>query len=162
VQVKEWQDRYAALLPAGVLADLPLDVFSDQWLRAITRPADARQRVLVALERTTVRGFAAAAPGVDADADPASDAEVTEFAVDPEHRRAGHGSRLLHAVVETVRSDRFRRATWWLSSSDDALREFLTAQGWAPDGAHRELDLYDDGAVTVKQIRMHTDLTPAT
>jgi hypothetical protein len=30
--------------------------------------------------------------------------------------------------------------------------------GWAPDGAHRELDLRGDGAVRVKQVRLHTAL----
>ncbi len=73
--------------------------------------------------------------------------------------RAGHGSRLLHAAVDTMRSDRFSRATIWLTATDDALRSFLAAQGWAADGAHRELDLYGDGSVTVKQIRLHTDLS---
>ena len=36
---------------------------------------------------------------------------------------------------------------------------FLQAAGWAPDGAHRSLDLHDDGSVLVKQVRLHTDLT---
>jgi hypothetical protein len=47
----------------------------------------------------------------------------------------------------------------WLNATNDGLRAFLADQGWAPDGAHRELDLYGDGSVTVKQVRMHTDLT---
>ncbi len=161
VQVKVWQARYADLLPADVLAELPLDAFTVQWERSIARPKEARQRVLVALERTSVRGFAATAPAVDADANPAHDAEIAEFAVEPAHRRAGHGSRLLHAAIDTVRSDGFGRATLWVSATDDALRGFFTVQGWAPDGAHRKLDLYDDGAVTVKQVRLHTDLAPA-
>ena len=41
---------------------------------------------------------------------------------------------------------------------DDATRAFLTAAGWAPDGAHRTLDLTGDGSVTLKQVRLHTDL----
>lgn len=161
VQVKVWRERYADLLPADVLDELPLDAFTVQWERSIARPKEARQRVLVALERTHVRGFAATTPAVDADANPAHDAEITEIAVEPAHRRAGHGSRLLHAAIDTVRSDGFGRATLWVSSTDDTLRDFLTAQGWAADGAHRELDLYDDGAVTVRQLRLHTDVTPA-
>jgi hypothetical protein len=47
----------------------------------------------------------------------------------------------------------------WLNSTDDALRAFVTTAGWAPDGAHRELDLRGDGEVLVKQVRLHTDLT---
>jgi hypothetical protein len=62
-------------------------------------------------------------------------------------------------VVDTLRSDRFSRGTIWLNSSHDDLRGFLVEQGWAPDGAHRELDLHGDGSVIVKQVRLHTDLT---
>jgi ribosomal protein S18 acetylase RimI-like enzyme len=160
LQVQVWRERYADLLPVDVLADLPLDAFTVQWERSIARPKDARQRVLVALERASVRGFTATEPATDADADAAHDAEITEFVVDPACRSAGHGSRLLHAAVDTLRSDRFSRATLWLAAADDALRGFLADQGWAIDGAYRELDLYGDGAVTVKQVRLHTDLTP--
>ena len=58
-----------------------------------------------------------------------------------------------------MRSDRFSRALTWVASTNDDLRGFLVGQGWAPDGAFRELDLEGDGAVTVKQVRLHTDLT---
>ena len=76
---------------------------------------------------------------------------------DPEATRAGHGSRLLNAVVDTIRADGFRRVTVWVNSTDDVLRAFYTDSGWAPDGAHRELDLYGDESVRIKQIRLHTD-----
>jgi len=41
---------------------------------------------------------------------------------------------------------------------DDTLRAFLTSAGWAPDAAHRELDLDGSGSTTVKQVRLHTAL----
>jgi GNAT superfamily N-acetyltransferase len=159
VQVRAWRGAYEGVLPAEVLSDLPTSEFALRWRHSISRPGEARQRVLVALERATVRGFAATAPATDADADPAADAEITEFVVDPAAVGKGHGSRLLHAAVDTLRSDRFRRATIWLSTTDDDLRSFLITQGWDADGAFRELDLHGDGSVIVKQIRLHTDLT---
>jgi len=58
-----------------------------------------------------------------------------------------------------MRADRFTRALVWLNSDDDARRAFLTDAGWAPDGAHRELDLTGDGTVRVKQVRLHTDVS---
>jgi GNAT superfamily N-acetyltransferase len=158
VQVRAWQRAYAGVLPAGVLSALPVDEFAAQWQTSIARPREARQRVLVALERARVRGFAATAPATDGDADPAHDAELAEFVVDPEATGMGHGSRLLHAAVDTMRSDGFHRATLWLNAGDDVLRGFLGAQGWAADGAHRELDLDGDGSVLVKQVRLHTGL----
>ena len=158
VQVAAWRRQYAELLPADVLESFDIDQFAAAWHQALTRPPDARNRVLVALERNTVRGFAVTSPSPDPDSDPVADGELSELVVDPEHTRAGHGSRLVHAAVDTLRADKFVRATAWLPSTDDVTRAFLTDAGWGPDGAHRELDLHGDGSVLVKQVRLHTDL----
>ena len=158
LQVRAWRQRYADVLPRELLDELPVEQFQLAWSVAITRPREARQRVLVALERATVRGFAAVEPSSDQDANPATDGEVTEFVVDPGHRGAGHGSRLLHAAIDSLRSDRFTRALWWLYATDDDLRSVLVDQGWDADGAHRELDLRGDGSVLAKQVRLHTSL----
>ena len=159
VQVAAWRRVYADLLPADVLAALDPGDFAGVWRESMTRPKDARNRVLVALERNAIRGFAITAPGSDPDLDPIVDGEVAELTIDPEHTRAGHGSRLLQACADTLRADRFTHAVLWLTSTNDVLREFLGQAGWAADGAHRELDLRGDGAVRVKQVRLHTDLT---
>lgn len=162
VQLRAWHDRYASLLPAGSLpdaADEPtVAAAADRWQRSLHRPGDARNRVLVALDRQRVVGLAVTLPSPDPDADPVGDAELAELAVDPDERRRGHGSRLLQAAVDTMRADRFRRAVCWLVTTDDATRTFLTSAGWAVDGAHRTLDLTGDGSVTVKQLRLHTSL----
>jgi ribosomal protein S18 acetylase RimI-like enzyme len=160
VQVRAWRRQYVGVLPDEVLSALDPPAFAAQWSEAITRPAEARNRVLVALDGPTVVGFALTAVADDPDADPATDGQVAELVVDPGHQRAGHGSRLLQACADTLRADRFSRATLWVTSTDDALRGFLSEAGWAPDGAHRELDLTGDGTVRVKQVRLHTDLGP--
>ncbi|MDX6308606.1 MAG: hypothetical protein QOI06_1652 [Nocardioidaceae bacterium] len=159
IQVACWQATYDGLLPPDVLAGLPLDAFTEHWEESIAKPKEARQRVLVALEQAAVRGFTTTAPSTDGDADPGRDAEVGELVIAATSRGAGHGSRLLHAAVDTMRSDRFTRATTWVTSTHDDVRRFLADQGWAPDGAFRELDLNGDGATIVKQVRLHTDLT---
>jgi GNAT superfamily N-acetyltransferase len=158
VQVRAWRHGYAGVLPEPVLESLDAEAFAAQWSEAIDRPADARNRVLVALDRATVVGFALTAAADDPDADPGADGQVAEFVVDPDRHRAGHGSRLVQACADTMRADRFTRATTWVASTDDALRGFLTEAGWAPDGAHRELDLTGDGSTLVRQVRLHTDL----
>jgi ribosomal protein S18 acetylase RimI-like enzyme len=158
VQVKAWQRSYDGLLPAEVLESLDPAEFAAAWEASLTKPKDARNRVLVALERNAVRGFAITSPSEDPDSDPILDGEVSELTVDPDHTRSGHGSRLLQACADTLRADRFRRAVLWLNSTDDERRTFVTAAGWAPDGAHRELDLRGDGEVLVRQVRLHTDL----
>lgn len=159
VQVRAWRAEYADLLPAEILASLDADEFAAAWQASMARPQDARNRVLVALERNTVRGFAVTAPASDPDTDQVADGEIVELTVDPEKTRHGHGSRLVQACAETLKADRFTRALVWVGSTDDARRAFLTEAGFAPDGAHRELDLHGDGTVRVKQVRLHADLT---
>ena len=161
VQVRAWRVQYDGVLPAELLDRLDPEELAAAWHSSLTAPKDARNRVLVALERNTVRGFAVTAPASDPDADPVVDGEVSELTVDPGQTRHGHGSRLVHAAVDTLRADKFARAVTWLNSTDDARRTFLVSAGWAPDGAHRELDLHGDGSVRVKQVRLHTDLTQA-
>jgi ribosomal protein S18 acetylase RimI-like enzyme len=117
--------------------------------------------VLVALERNRVVGFAITAPATDPDTDPVADGELMELTVDPDDRGAGHGSRLVQAAVDTLAADRFTRAVLWAVATDDALRGFLSSAGWAPDTAHRELDLDGTGATTVKQVRLHTAIGDA-
>ena len=65
---------------------------------SLGRPADARNRVLVALERNLVTGFLVTGPATDPDCDPISVGELTDLTVDPHKRGAGHGSRLLQAA----------------------------------------------------------------
>jgi ribosomal protein S18 acetylase RimI-like enzyme len=158
VQVRAWRSSYAGLLPEGVLAALDADEITEEWRESLSRPADARLRVLVALERALVTGFVVTGPATDPDCDPVATGEMTDLTVDPHQRGEGHGSRLLQAAADTLVADRFTRAVTWLPANDDRLRAFLTAAGWGPDGAHRTLDLTGDGTTTVKQVRLHTSL----
>jgi ribosomal protein S18 acetylase RimI-like enzyme len=158
VQVRAWRASYADLLPADVLAGLDVDQIAETWRLSLGRPADARNRVLVALERNLVTGFLVTGPAKDPDCDPVAVGELTDLTVDPHKRGVGHGSRLLQAGADTLVADRFLRAVTWLPATDDATRAFLTSGGWGPDGAHRTLDLLGDGTTTVKQVRLHTAL----
>ena len=154
VQLAAWRDMYADLLAPEVLESLDVDDFTERWTVSLTKPQDARIRVLVALDRADVRGFALVHPSFDPDADQVTDGEVGELVVDPEHRGEGHGSRLLQAAMDTLAADHFTRVRWWIASTDDALRDFVTSSGWEADGAHRELQ--DDAGNIVKQVRLHT------
>ncbi|WP_101524091.1 GNAT family N-acetyltransferase [Nocardioides houyundeii] len=155
LQVVAWPALYDGLVPPDALPQ-DAEALAPVWRQALSRPADARNRVLVALERNRVVGFALTSPAGDPDCDPIADGEIAEITLHPEERRKGHGSRLLQAAVDTLVADRFTRAVTWVSARDDALRTFLVEAGWAPDGAHRELAL--DGAETsgLKQVRLHT------
>jgi len=157
LQLRTRQHDLGGMLPAERL-EVDAGVAEDAWRQVLGRPPDARIRVLVALERSRVVGFAITSPAPDPDADPVADAELMELTVDPDERGRGHGSRLLQAAADTMAADRFTRAVCWTVASDDGVRRFLTEAGWGPDGAHRELDLDGTGAVTAKQVRLHTQL----
>lgn len=155
VQLAAWRQAYAGLV-SDELDALDPAALAERWGQTISAPKDGRMRVLVALERADVRGFALVHPSYDPDADQVADGEVGEFVIDAAHQRAGHGSRLLQAAMDTLEADRFTRAVWWVTASDDALRAFVTESGWEADGAHRELAAETGG--TVKQVRLHTSL----
>jgi ribosomal protein S18 acetylase RimI-like enzyme len=153
VQATAWREMYGGLLPAEAFDPRP-----QVWRDFLRKPPDARQRVLVAMDRHRVVGFALTGPASDPDCDPVADGEIADLTVDPAERGHGHGSRLLQAAVDTLRADRFTRAVTWVLSTDDALRGFLESAGWAADTAHRELDLDGSGTTTVQQVRLHTAL----
>lgn len=156
LQRAHWLRTYGNDADPAELAALDETVMAERWTQLISAPRDARMRSLVALERATLRGFALVHPCHDPDADQIRDAEIGEFVIAADHQRLGHGSRLLHACVDTVRADSFERAVWWVSPTDDILRGWLKDSGWEPDGAHRE---FAGAAGPVKQIRLHTTLT---
>jgi GNAT superfamily N-acetyltransferase len=157
VQVRGWARDLAQKVPADALPDR--EQVAAAWTTSLARSGDARNRVLVALERNRVVGFAVTTPAADPDCDPVADGELAELVVDPEETGLGHGSRLLQAAVDTLRADRFTRAVHWVGSADDARRAFLTGAGWGPDSAHRELDLAEaGGSGTLRQVRLHTAL----
>ncbi|MGJ9422719.1 N-acetyltransferase family protein [Aeromicrobium sp. CF3.5] len=156
LQLLSWQESFGELIGAEALSTLDATAIAEQWSQLITSPPDARIRALVALDRAAARGYILVHPSGDPDADGVADGEIGEFTVDAAHRDAGHGSRLVNAAVDTLRSDRFTRAVWWIDATDDALRAFVTESGWEADGAHRELAT-PTGA-TMKQVRLHTSL----
>ncbi len=161
VQLRAWPAMYAGLVPPDTIPSGPEaeEAAAAAWGQSLQHPGDARNRVLVALERNRVVGFAITGPAGDPDRDPVADAELRELTVAPDERGRGHGSRLLQAAADTMTADRFSHAVTWVMAGDDALLAFLTSAGWAPDSAHRELDLDGSGTTLVKQVRLHTQLT---
>lgn len=157
VQARAWPATYDGVLPAGLL-EIDVDEASRAWHSSMATPPDARVRVLVALERNRVTGYVVTAPATDPDLDPVADAEMVDLVVDPSERGRGHGSRLLQAAVDTVVADRFTRLVTWSLATDESTRTFLTGAGWAPDSAHREMDVDGTGEHLLTQVRLHTQV----
>ncbi len=159
IQSRVWRQAYAGLLPAETLAELDPGALADRWRAAIDDPPTTAHRVLVAVADGQVAGFAAVTPAEDPDLDPREDAELGVLMVDEPHQRAGHGSRLLAALVDQLRLDGYRVVYAWLAPTEEPLRALLESGGWGPDGANRSLDLHGDGDVVVRQVRLHTDIS---
>ena len=158
IQVDTWRTAYPDIVPAAVLDALSVDVATPSWAAAIGSAPSAKHHVLVALEQQWQVGFAAAAPAEDLEADdpdPDTTAQLAVLLVEPRWGRRGHGSRLLAAVVDTVRADGMTRLVTWIPEGDTVTRDFLTSAGWAPDGLVRALDT---GAGELREVRLHTVL----
>jgi ribosomal protein S18 acetylase RimI-like enzyme len=158
VQRRAWAAQLPPDVAQGMLGSVSAEEMTRAWHSAITRPPQASYRVLVGVEAGRVVAFASIMPSPDEDGEPGEDGQIEEFVVDPPAQRRGHGSRLLHACADTLRSDGFSRARCWVWVEDEPLQAFLVAAGWAPDGAQREIGTEDE-ALRVRQVRLHTDLT---
>lgn len=126
VQVAAW--RATGVLGEGVLEQLDVPAMRERWASAITSPPGPGFAVLVALAGPTVVGFAAVSPG-----------QVLSLEVLPESQRGGHGSRLLAAAVDRLRSDGSDTVTTWALVDDTARAQFLAASGLGEDGRSRTL-----------------------
>jgi GNAT superfamily N-acetyltransferase len=151
VQLSTWSSAYD-FLPAEAL-DVPEEQAAALWLRAIELPPSPQHRVLVALDRAELVGFAASGPADDDDVD---GVELTALVVEPRWGRRGHGSRLLAATVDHWREDGDVTAVHWAWERDPATRSFLTSAGWELDGSARGLDT---GPRVERQVRLHTDVS---
>jgi ribosomal protein S18 acetylase RimI-like enzyme len=152
VQAVVFREAYAAALAPEVLATFEPRAFANAW-RATLEGEQSRDGVLlVACAGEQVVGFAAVGASDDADAD-AGTAELIVLGVHPDARRQGHGSRLLHAVVDTARARGRSELGAWLLASDEDTRAFLTAAGMVADGAHRERVVTPDGG-TAGELRL--------
>ncbi|MFE7508097.1 MULTISPECIES: GNAT family N-acetyltransferase [Promicromonospora] len=126
VQVAAW--RATGVLGEGVLEQLDVPAMRERWASAITSPPGPGFAVLVALAGPKVVGFAAVSPG-----------QVLSLEVLPESQRGGHGSRLLAAAVDRLRSDGSDTVTTWALVDDTARAQFLAASGLGEDGRSRTL-----------------------
>ncbi len=159
VQATVFREAYAGRLPAEVLEQFQPDGFARGWRDSLLAPPEGVHRLLVACAGDQVVGMAAVGPSQDPDADQAW-GELTVLGVHPDARRAGHGSRLLNAVVDVLGGAGAEAVAVWLPADDDATRAFLTASGFGPDGAHRERVVSPDGE-TMREVRLIVSLVEA-
>lgn len=137
IQVDSWRTRHAEHLPPDALAQLDPADFARAWRAAVTDPPSPKHRVLTATSGPHVVGFAALAPGIEGD----PTGEIVELAVDSEHLREGHGSRLLAACSDVLLGSGAAKARIWLVAGDEVRESFVTDAGFGPIGVRRTLQV---------------------
>lgn len=152
VQAVVFRESYAGRVPDDVVARFEPDAFARAWRESLTAPPEGVHRLLVACAGEQVVGLSAIGPSQDPDAEPLW-GEVTVLGVHPDARRQGHGSRLLNASVDLLRDAGAGAVALWLLADDEAARAFLTASGFAPDGAFRDRVVSPDGK-TLREVRL--------
>ncbi len=156
VQATVFRAAYAGRVADEVLPLFEPDAFARTWRESLAAPPEGVHRLLVACAGEQVVGLAAIGPAQDPDAGPAA-GEVTVLAVHPDARRQGHGSRLLNASVDLLAEAGAESVTLWLLADDESTRAFLTASGFAPDGAYRDRVVSPDGD-TLREVRLTADI----
>lgn len=156
VQAMVFREAYAGRVPDDVVALFEPDAFARSWRESLAAPPEGVHRLMVACAGDQVVGLAAIGPSQDPDAGGAS-GEVTVLGVHPEARRQGHGSRLLNAGVDVLREAGADAVSLWVLSDAEAVRAFLAASGFAPDGAYRDRVVSPDGG-TLREVRLSATL----
>ena len=128
VQLAAWRLSHDGVLGEEVLAALDVPRMREQWAAAVTTPPGPGFAVFVACDRADVVGFAAVGPG-----------QLVALEVLPSEQRSGHGSRLLSAAVDRIRSDGAEELSAWVLDDDPAREQFLAGAGLGPDGRRRTL-----------------------
>lgn len=158
VQAALWTAAYGDLVPADVLAGFQPPAFAAVWRESLAHPPSRAHRLLVGCAGEQVVAMAAVGPSEDPDATP-TDTEVLVLGVHPGARREGHGSRLLHAAVDTARGAGATVLRAWVPGGDGVLRRFLEAAGFAADGAVRDREPGPDRVL--REVRLSTSLDEA-
>lgn len=163
VQAIVFRLAYAAQLPAALLGAIEPAPFIRAWRAALANPPSPVHRLLVACSADQVIGLACVAPSTDPDhgasatgAVGASAGELTVLGVHPDARRGGHGSRLLNAAADTARGAGLSTLSAWVLDEHHDTADFLTAAGFAPDGARRTREV--GGSAPLLEVRLTADL----
>jgi len=126
IQLSAWRETIG---DAAVNA-LDADEVRDTWGAAIESPPTRNDRMFAACDGPHVVGFAALTAAGD----------IIALEVAPEHRRLGHGSRLMAACVDTLRIKNMKIVRAWAIEGDGAREKFLVTAGFGEGGVRRTLE----------------------
>ena len=133
-----WPELYPTILPAQIIADLDASAMTGLWAKFIVR-GDGYLQWVAEVDGTVV-GFAGVGPGRDPGYEGAI--ELYFIYVDPNSRRAGHGTKLL----EQAAPDYF-----WIDEANRDTQKFYRKRKYFPDSVRRVGSLF---GVELPELRM--------
>ncbi len=138
VHVRSWQVGYRGLLPDDYLAGLHPEDRAQHYTFEDTDPA--QPATLVAVEDSTIIGFATIGPCRDHDAGPAG--ELLALYVDPPSWGSGVGRALIAAARERLFDEGFTQTVLWVLTGNKRAEHFYRIDGWSHDGVRRREELW--------------------
>lgn len=126
IQLAAWR----TMLGDAAVEALDAEQIRTTWAAAIESPPTRQDRLFAACDGPDVVGFAALTAGGD----------IIALEVAPEHRRLGHGSRLLAACIDTLRIRNTAVVRTWAFQGDEAREKFLTTAGFGEGGVRRTIE----------------------
>jgi len=149
-QLRSWRSGLGSIVP-DLMDRIDAQAMTAQWAAAITAPPTAGHRVLVALAGARIVGLAAVVPAPDG-------VEISALEVDPDHRRGGHGSRLLAACVDLGRQAGAEHVYAWALDGDEARAKFLGSAGLGRDGSARTLATGETPEQSIVELRWFAEI----
>lgn len=153
LQSASWRSGFAGIVPPQVLATFEPQTFARVWRRSLEQPPSPAHRLLVACSGPVVVGLLALGPADD----DAQIGDLLALTVAPDHRRQGHGSRLVQAAADLTGERGGSHLQCWVPVADELTQGFLRGAGFGPDGAYRDRVVGPDGE-TARETRLLTRL----
>jgi ribosomal protein S18 acetylase RimI-like enzyme len=148
LHVASWQSAYAGILPAEYLANLSVEGREAMWREVL---AEGKSELFVALEGSSIVGFASFGPCRDADGTP-DRGEVWAIYVLPSAWSTGVGQALWHAARSRLNALGYRSVSLWVIVGNERAVRFYSAAGFAFEGGSEKE--FEVGGARVREVRM--------
>jgi GNAT superfamily N-acetyltransferase len=149
VHVRSWQVGYQGLLPDDYLDGLRPEERATHYTFGTSEPGVPF--TVVAVQETAVVGFATTA--ADDGTAGRGVGELLALYVDPDHWGTGVGRALVADARARLRRAGSREAVLWVLVGNERAERFYRADGWAPDGARREEEVWGVSADEIRYRR---------
>lgn len=142
VHVRTWQAAYEHVFGRERLAGIDPERRRAGWERAI----DGGEDVFVLEADGRVVAFVSVGPSRD----PEGLGELYAIYALPEAWGTGAGCALMRVAVEALRDAGFGEAILWVLEDNPRARRFYEREGWAADGARKEVEFLGVGVPEVR------------